>query len=1016
MPQARPDPDQLLARVQRDERAERRGKLKIFFGACAGVGKTYAMLLGAREQHADGVDVAVGLVETHGRKETAALVEGLEVLPRRSVPYRGVELQEFDLDAAIARKPRLIVLDELAHTNAPGSRHAKRWQDVDELLDAGIDVYTAMNVQHLESLNDVVGKITNVRVWETVPDRVFDDAHEVELVDLPPDELIERLEEGKVYMPEAAENAVRNFFRKGNLIALREMALRRTAERVDRQMREYRTDEGIDSLWPVAERIVVCVGPGPNAERTVRAGARIAARLNAGWTAVYVETPRLQRLPDAERDRILRNLRLAERLGGIAITLGGGNVAAEILAYARSGNATRIVVGRAARTGLGAWLPLSAADRIVAGAADLEVVVVGGDLDEAADAPARALIARSREHLEVKSRGKRRWPGYAWAAAAVAAATGVAELVDPFFEPANQVMIYLLAVTLVAMRLGRGPSVLAAVLAVVAFDFFYVTPRWSFAVSDTQYIVTFAVMLAVGLIISNLAANIRTRARIAGYREQRTAALYSMSRELGVAADAEEMMRIAVKHVAQVFESQAVILLPDRDGRVRQPRSEATNASLRGADVSVAQWVFDHDEPAGLGTDTLPAAHAHYLPLAGSKAAVGVLAMLPANPRRLFIPEQSRLLETFASQIALALERAQLGAAAKESELSAESERLRNALLAAISHDLRTPLASIVGASSSLIERGERIGAPARAELARAIQEEAERMSSVIDNVLDMARLQAGAASLNRQWHPLEEIVGATLKRLERPLAGHRVQTHIPEHLPAVSVDGVLIGQVLGNLLENAAKYTPAGTTISISAEPGRTSSSSPSPTRAPASRRARKSGSSTSSTARRPRDRRAASGSASRSARRSCRRTAARSRRRTCPRAAPCSALRCRSPARRPRSPATPNCAAPRDRTEAQRGRHRGRPSDSQVSPHRAAERRLRGVRSRHRGAGTRRGGDAQARRGHRRSRPARHGRREADSRACASGRRCRSWCSRRAPANRTRSRPSTPARTTIS
>ncbi len=590
----RPDPDQLLARVQREEREERRGKLKIFFGACAGVGKTYAMLLGAREQKSEGRDVVVGVVETHGRKETAALLDGLEILPRRSIPYRGVELEEFDLDAALARKPHLIVVDELAHTNAPGSRHAKRWQDVEELLDAGIDVYTAMNVQHLESLNDVVGKITGIRVWETVPDHAFDDAHEVELVDLPPDELIERLNEGKVYMPEAAENAVRNFFRMGNLIALREMALRRTADRVDRQMREYRTDEGIDVSWPVAERIIVCVGPGANAERTVRAGARLAARLKADWTAVYIETPRLQRLPDADRDRVLRTLRLVEQLGGIAITLGGGDVAEEILAYARASNATRIVVGRARRGGLRAWLPLSAADRIVAGASDLEVLVVGREVEDAPGGAAKALLTRSRDHLGVEPPRKKRWPGYAWAAVAVAIATGVAALMDPFFEPANQVMVYLLAVTLVAMRLGRGPSVFAAVAAVLAFDVVFVAPRGSFAVSDTEYLVTFAVMLAVGLIISGLAANIRTRARIAGYREQRTAALYAMSRELGTAEELEEMLRIAVKHVAQVFESQAVILLPDAR------RSDPLPARRQ------RQWVAPRGRPLGRAVGVRP--------------------------------------------------------------------------------------------------------------------------------------------------------------------------------------------------------------------------------------------------------------------------------------------------------------------------------------------------------------------------------------------------------------------------
>jgi two-component system sensor histidine kinase KdpD len=816
----RPDPDQLLARVKREEEAATRGRLRIFFGACAGVGKTYAMLSAAREQKAEGVDVVIGLVETHGRKETAALLDGLEVLPRRSIPYRGVELFEFDLDAALARKSALILVDELAHTNVPGSRHAKRWQDVEELLDAGIDVYTTMNVQHLESLNDIVGKITGIRVWETVPDRVFDEAHEIELVDLPPDELIERLREGKVYMPEAAASAIQNFFRKGNLIALRELALRRTAERVDRQMREYRAEHAIEATWPVSERFVVGVGPGANAERVVRAAARAATRAQATWTAVYVETPRLQRLPEAERDRILRNLRLAEQLGATAITIGGGDPAAELLAYARATNGTRIVVGREPRTGWRRWLLRSGADRIVAAAPDLEVLVVGEEA-VAFEAPARALLARSREHLGVRERRRQRWQGYAWGAVAAALATGAAAAMEPFFGLANQVMVYLLAVMLVAVRLGRGPSVLASVLAVLSFDFFFVPPRFSFAVSDTQYIVTFAVMLAVGVIMSNLAANIRTRARIAGYREQRTTALYEMSRELARADNVEEMLRGAVGHIARVFEAQAVILLPDAQGRIRQPAGGSTSASLHAADLSVAQWVFDHDEPAGLGTDTLPAAPAHYLPLPGSARRIGVLALEPANPRRLFVPEQTRLLGTFASQIALALERAQLGAAAHASELAAESERLRNALLASISHDLRTPLASIVGASSSLLERGAQVSETDRAELLGAIHEEAQRMAGLIDNVLDMARIQAGAASLNLQWQPLEELVGATLKRLERRLAAHRVAVHIPDDVPLVYADGVLIGQVLANLLDNAAKYTPPGTQISISAEAG---------------------------------------------------------------------------------------------------------------------------------------------------------------------------------------------------
>jgi two-component system sensor histidine kinase KdpD len=813
----RPDPDALLARVQREEAATRRGRLKIFLGAAAGVGKTYAMLSAAREQRADGTDVVVGIVETHRRKETEALIEGLEILPRREIPYRGVALQEFDLDGALARKPRVLLLDELAHSNAPGSRHAKRWQDAEELLDAGIDVYTAMNVQHIESLNDIVGQITGVRVWETVPDRVFDEADEVELVDLPPDELLERLAEGKVYMPEAAENAVKNFFRKGNLMALRELALRRTAERVEAQMRDYRRDHAIGTTWPVAERVIVAVGPGPHAERVIRAGRRIATRLGAPWTALYVETPRLQRLPEEERDRILRSLRLAEALGGESVTLGGGDAAAEIIAYARARNASRLVVGREPRLGWRRLLPLSVADRLLDAAAGIDVQVVTGDNDEAAPA-ARALLATTRTHLGVVDPRRRRWAGYAWGAAAVAACTAIAWIMQPYFQITNIVMVYLVGVVVVAARIGRGPSILASVLGVLTFDFFFVPPAFTFAVSDTEFIVTFVVMLVVGIIISNLAAALRTQARIAGYRETRTASLYAMSRELAATEEVEPMLRIAVTHVAQVFEAQAVVLLPDANGKVRLPRGASQTGSLHAADLAVAQWVFDHGDRAGLGTDTLPSATAHYVPLPGSEAAIGVLALEPANPRRLFIPEQQRLLDTFASQIALALERARLAESARASQVDAESERVRNALLAAISHDLRTPLASIVGASTSLLTGNTGIDHRARTELLETIRDEGVRMTKLIDNVLQMARLQSGRVRLALEWQPLEEIVGEVIRRLRDTLARHRVETHLAPSLPMVNVDGVLVGQVIANLLENAAKYAPAGTVITINA------------------------------------------------------------------------------------------------------------------------------------------------------------------------------------------------------
>ncbi len=816
----RPDPDALLARVKREESLEGRGRLRIFFGACAGVGKTYAMLTAARAEAARGTDVVIGVVETHGRGDTAALAEGLERLPLRQIERQGATLTEFDLDAALARKPGLILVDELAHTNAPDSRHPKRWQDVEELLAAGINVYTTLNVQHLESLNDVVGQVTGVRVWETLPDKVFEQADEVELVDLPPEDLLERLGEGKVYLAEQATHAADNFFRKGNLIALRELALRRTAERVDAQMRDYREEKGIGVSWPVTERLLVAVGPGEEGEHLVRATRRMAAGMGAVWTALYVETPALLRLPEAERDRILRTLRLAEELGGKSVVVGGGDVAGEVLGFAHAQNVTRIVIGRPKRRGWRGWMVGSTADRIIAGADDIDVALVSTGGKHAI--LAAGMIVRSRDALGIESPGKRRWPRYVGGAAIPAAITIVGAAMHGRFELSNIVMIYLLGVVIVAIRLGRGPSILAVALSVATFDFFFVPPYFSFAVSDTEYLITFAVMLVVGLVISTLAGRVRLQAKIAGYREQRASALYDMSREMAATEKLVEIVRIAVRHVSEVFASQAAVLLPDAKGRVQHPRGESVAGSLHGADLGIAQWVYDHTQPAGLGTDTLAGTDTHFVPLATPTGPVGVLALLPANARRVFVPEQRRLLDTFAALIAIAIARAQLAEEARAAQLAAETERLRNALLAAISHELRTPLATIVGASSSLAEQSEAMGPSARRELAQSIAEEARRMSEVVAKVLDLARLQAGATRVNADWHPVEEVVGSALSRLAGRLAKHKVTTRLPEAAMLARFDAVLIEQVLVNLLENAAKYTPSGSSIDIAVEPRR--------------------------------------------------------------------------------------------------------------------------------------------------------------------------------------------------
>ena len=819
MEDRRADPDALLAHVQSEERAARRGKLKIFFGATAGVGKTFAMLEAAHRQMAEGVDVVVGYVEPHGRPDTERLLEGLEAIPFLLLQQGPAQVREFDLDRALQRKPRLLLVDELAHTNAAGSRHAKRWQDIEELRDAGIDVWTTVNVQHLESLNDVVAGITTVRMLETVPDTVFESADEVELVDLPPDDLLQRLREGKVYVPERVRVALENFFRKGNLIALRELALRKTAERVDAAMDRYRATEGIGVPWAAGERILVGVGPRSDGETLVRAGKRLAAALHAEWIVVYVETPDLIRLPEAERDRRIAWLRLAETLGAETVTLGGPSAGAELVHYAQTRNVTRVLLGEPSRKGVARWLWPSTVDQVLAHIRGIDVTVV--KTTETMRIAKSPLLARSAAYLDTPPSGKRRWPRYAWAGVGVAIATALGWVTTSVLNEPNIVMIYLLSITLIAWRYGRGPSVLAAIASTLAYNFFFVPPLFTFNIADGQYLITFAVLTAVGILIGTLMDSVRLQARVAGHRERRTALLYAMSRELAAVRGVDGMSRVAVRHIGEAFESQAVVLLPDEQGALQVPRSPPEAASLRGADVPVAQWVQEHAQPAGLGTNTLPGTPARYLPLVGSDAArraLGVLAVLPANPRRILLPEQAHLLDTFAGQLALALERARLADRAQAATVAAETESVRNSLLAAISHDMRTPLAVISGAASSLAQPQSRLDAEARRELAQSIVDESTQMTQLIANVLDMTRLESGRSVARPEWVPLQELVGAALHRLQHRLADHLIETRLDDAPPLIYADPVLLEQLLFNLLENAAKYTPAGSRIVVSA------------------------------------------------------------------------------------------------------------------------------------------------------------------------------------------------------
>lgn len=829
----RPDPDQLLDKLQRDEEKQRRGQLKIFFGASAGVGKTYAMLQAARQRLQEGVDVVVGIVETHGRSETAALLDGLDVLPLARIDYRGRTLAEFDLDGALTRQPQLILVDELAHSNVQGARHLKRWQDVYELLDAGIDVYTTVNVQHLESLNDVVGAITGIRVWETVPDRVFDAADEVTLVDLPAEELLERMRDGKVYLAQQAERAVRNFFRKGNLIALRELALRRTADRVDAQMREYRADRSIQRIWQARERLLVCVGPGAEAPTLVRAAARLAASLKADWIAVYVETPRLQRLPDAQRQRTLDALKLAAELGAETATLAGADAVAALIGYAKVRNVSKIVAGGSPKVGLVRRLARPFGEQLAERAGDVDLMLIRASAsDEARAAP---LDPRARDWRDAFAQfGTHRSPPrhYVYAAAICAAITVVANVVSERLDLTNLVMLYLLGVVFSAVRLGRGPGVLQSFLSVAAFDFFFVPPRMSFSVSDTQYLLTFFGMLLTSLVISHLTSTLTRQASVAQRRERRTGAIYAMARELGAALTTEQIVEIGSRHVGEVFRARVAFLLPDSADKVRQKIEEPDAAvTLTGVDLDcdVGQWVYDQQKPAGRGTDTLPATAALYLPLKAPMRTRGVLAVASREPRELEVPEQQRMLDAFAAQIALALERVHYVEIARDALVNMESERLRNSLLSAISHDLRTPLTTIVGFSSMLANgRAAAQGGDAAAaerfaqregELVDAIHDEALRMTGIVTNLLDMARLQAGSLQLKRQWSLLEETVGAALAACKRVLARHPARVSLPADLPLLQMDAVLMERLFTNLFENAAKYTPPDTPIDIGAE-----------------------------------------------------------------------------------------------------------------------------------------------------------------------------------------------------
>ena len=806
--EARPSPDALLQQAKQ----EGRGRLKIFLGAAPGVGKTYEMLTQARQRKLEGVDVVIGVAETHGRVETDLLTKSIEKVPKKRIPYKGRVLAEMDLDALLQRKPKLALVDELAHTNIEGSRHPKRYMDVEELLAAGIDVYSTLNVQHLESLNDVVAKITRVRVNETVPDSVLDRADNVELVDLTPEDLLQRLKEGKVYFPEAAERAAQNYFVPGNLTALRELALRRTAQRVDDQMVSYMRAHAIQGPWEASERVLVCVNERPGAGALVRYTRRLADRLHASWAAIHVETAGIRRLSEAERDRVAAALRIAERLGGQAVTVPAASVADGVIDYARTNNFTHIVTSTAQR---GFWHELmrgSAAHEIIRRGGDISVHVVPEQLTRAMKGTAARRTSLSGSTVA------RAWDPLAYGASLAMVVTAL--LVGLLFERfgiTNVALVFLAAVLASAVTYGLWPSLFACLVAMLAYNFFFLPPRYTFVIADPDNVVALFFFTAVAIIASYLSARVRAQAISARERAATTENLYLFSRKLAGVFTLDDLLWAAAFQFAQMLKLRVVILLPDRTSiavRAGYPPED----TLAEADVAAAKWVWEHVSAAGRGADTLPGARRLFLPMRTGRGMVGVVGLDSDRPGPLLTPDQRRLFDALSDQVALAIERMNLSEDMDRARMAAETERLRSALLTSISHDLRTPLASILGSASALGNQERDLDEPARAELLRTIQEEAERLNRFIANLLDMTRLESGAIQPHTDYVDLGDVVGSAIQRASVVLANHDVRVSIPASLPMLKLDPVLLEQVLFNLLDNAAKYTPPESGIEVRA------------------------------------------------------------------------------------------------------------------------------------------------------------------------------------------------------
>ena len=807
-PEHRPSPEALLEAARREE--SRVGKLRIFVGAAPGVGKTYTMLETARARKRDGYDVVVAVVETHGRKETETLLEGLEVVPRRLVEYKGRSIAEMDLDGVIARRPQIALVDELAHTNAHGSRHPKRYLDVGEILNSGIDVYTTVNIQHIESLNDVVAQITRVRVRETVPDAIFDRAESVELVDLTPEDLIQRLKEGKVYIPQQAERALEHFFSPANLTALRELALRRTAERVDEQLLNEMQARAIQGPWAAGERVLVCVSEDPRSAGLVRATKRLADRIHAPWTAIYFETARSAQLNNLERDRIADTLRLAMNLGGETVTVPGGarRIADDVIDYAHANNITQIVIGKSERPRWFEILHGSVVHDLVRRAGTINVHVIAGEELENEPIPKKTIRTAER-HEPIDPRP------YVFSLIAIAISLLVGEIIEPWFGLENVDLVFMTGIVAVAARYGLWPSLFASVVASLCYNFFFLPPLYMFTIADPKNVLAFVFFIVMAIIVSNVAARVQSQAVTAMTRARTTESLYSFSRKLAGVGALDDVLWATAYQVALMLKVRVVLLTP-QDGSIEVAAGYPPEDILDDADLAAAKWAWQNNRAAGRGSDTLPGAKRLFLPMRTGRGPVGVVGIDSDKPGPLLTPDERRLLDALIDQSALAIERVHLVEDMDLVKRTVETEHLRSALLTSISHDLKTPLASVLGAAGTLRDLSGRLSEAEKTDLLKTIIDESERLNRFIANLLDMTKLEAGAVVLNTSPHDLREIVGSALRRADKILAHHRVELELGGDLPMLNLDAVLLEQAVFNVLDNAGKYSSEGSTILI--------------------------------------------------------------------------------------------------------------------------------------------------------------------------------------------------------